>query len=148
MAQAIYKAHNFPIVDPSYMSSVKRPLSPHLGIYRPQISSVMSILHRITGVALAVGSVLMVVWLWSAAYAPAFYTQLHDLLASLPGKLLLLGWTIAFYYHLCNGIRHLWWDMGKGMDVPAVNRSGIVALVATALLTAFTWGMALSAGVQ
>lgn len=108
----------------------------------------MSITHRITGVALAVGSILLVTWLWSAAYAPAFYEKLHGLLGSLVGRLLLLGWTLAFYYHFCNGIRHLWWDMGKGMDIPSVNRSGILTLIATALFTAFTWGMALSAGVQ
>ena len=130
------------------MASVKRPLSPHLGIYRWQISMVTSILHRITGAALAVGSILLVTWLWSAAYAPAFYTQLHGWLAGPLGRFLLLGWTAAFYYHFCNGIRHLFWDMGKGLSVPVMTRSGIAVFLVTALLTAFTWGMALSAGVQ
>jgi len=130
------------------MTQAKRPLSPHLSIYRPQISSVLSIGNRITGLALYAGSAVMVLWLWSAAYAPEFYTTLHDLLASVFGKVLLLGWTVAFYFHLLCGIRHLIWDTGRGMSVPAINKSGIAAVVLTFILTAFTWGVAISAGVQ
>lgn len=130
------------------MIQPKRPLSPHLSIYRPQFTSVMSITHRLTGLALAAGTLLVVLWLWSAAYAPGTFEQLHQLLATLPGKLLLLGWTLAFYYHLSNGIRHLFWDMGKGFTIPAARRSGLAVLVFTLLLTAFTWGVALSSGVQ
>ncbi len=129
-------------------TKAKRPLSPHLGIYRPQISTTLSILNRITGLALYVGSALMVLWLWSAAYAPEFYTTLHGWLASVLGKLLLLGWTAAFYFHLVNGIRHLVWDTGHGLAVPSVNKSGVLAIIATLILTAFTWGMAISGGAQ
>ena len=122
------------------MSQVPRPTSPHLTIYRPQISSVLSISHRITGVALYVGTALMVLWLWSAAYAPEYYAQLHTLLASRFGQLLLIGWTAAFYYHLANGIRHLFWDMGKGLALPQANASGWMVLLFTLVATLFTWG--------
>lgn len=130
------------------MSQVKRPLSPHLSIYRWQISSVLSILNRMTGMALYVGTALMVVWLWSAAYAPEFYTTLHDWLATVVGKLLLMGWTAAFYFHLVNGVRHLVWDTGHAMSLPALNKSGIATIIITLVFTAFTWGVAISAGVQ
>src|SRR5271154_5369551 len=106
------------------MSSNKRPPSPHLSIYRPQISSVLSITHRLTGLALFAGTALLVLWLWSAAYAPAFYGTLHHALASVIGRVCLLGWLLAFYYHLSNGIRHLFWDAGMGFSLPQVDRSG------------------------
>ena len=121
-----------------------RPISPHLGIYRPQISSVMSILHRITGVALFAGTALLVTWLWSAAYVPSFYATLYGLATTLPGRLCLMGWTAAFYYHLCNGIRHLFWDMGKGFELPTMHLTGWLTLLATLVFTALTWGVALS----
>jgi succinate dehydrogenase / fumarate reductase, cytochrome b subunit len=101
------------------MSKDNRPLSPHLSIYRPQISSVLSIMHRITGLALFVGTALITFWLWSAAYAPAFYSTFHAGLNSPFGQICLLGWTLAFYYHLGNGIRHLFWDMGKVLPFPS-----------------------------
>ncbi len=129
-------------------TQAKRPLSPHLGIYRPQISTVLSILNRITGMALYFGTALMVVWLWSAAYAPEFYTTLHGLLATIVGKILLLGWTAAFYFHLFAGIRHLFWDAGLGFSLPVMNKSGIATVIFTLIFTAFTWGVAISAGVQ
>ena len=128
--------------------SSPRPTSPHLGIYRPQISTVLSILHRITGIALFFGTAVIVAWLWTAAYAPASYTSLYDLLTSLPGRVLLLGWTLAFYYHLGNGIRHLFWDAGVGFSLPVMSRSGWAVLFFTCALTAFTWGIACSAGGQ
>lgn len=129
------------------MSPVKRPLSPHLSIYRPQISSVLSIMHRITGLALYAGSALLVLWLWSAAYAPEFYATLHGWLGSLPGRLLLIGWTAAFYYHLLNGIRHLAWDAGYGFTLPVMHRTGIATVISTLILTAFTWGVAIAEGI-
>ena len=130
------------------MTQVKRPLSPHLSIYKPQISSVLSILNRATGLALYAGTILMVAWLWSAAYAPESYTTLHQWLTTIPGKLLLLGWTAAFYFHLFAGIRHLLWDTGRCLTVPAVDKTGILAIILTIAFTAFTWGVAISAGVQ
>jgi len=130
------------------MSDSSRPLSPHLGIYRWQISMVLSILHRITGLALFAGTALMMIWLWSAAYAPAFYVTLHSGLASTLGKLCLFGWTLAFYYHLGNGIRHLFWDIGKGFSLPVMTRSGWAVIIFTLLMTAATWGYAMPMGGQ
>ena len=133
---------------PNDSKPIQRPTSPHLSIYRPQISTVLSIMHRMTGVALFAGTALLVAWLWSIAYAPAFYSTLHDIIASPVGQLCLLGWTAAFYYHLCNGIRHLFWDIGKGFTLPVMTRSGWAVIFATLFLTAFTWGVALSQGTQ
>ncbi len=91
-----------------------RPLSPHLQIYKPQSSSVLSILHRITGVFLSLGSLLLAVWIFAAAYDERLYDSLGGFFRSLIGTLALIAWSGAFYYHLCNGIRHLFWDAGKG----------------------------------
>jgi succinate dehydrogenase / fumarate reductase cytochrome b subunit len=117
----------------------ERPLSPHLQIYRPQITSVLSILHRITGFGLTIGALLLAFWLWAAAYSPECYEQFMELANTLVGKLFLFGWTFAFYYHLCNGIRHLVWDAGYGYELPTVTKSGVIALIATVALTAATW---------
>lgn len=121
-----------------------RPTSPHLSIYRWQISMTLSILHRITGMALYAGTAVIVLWLWSSAYAPAFYTSLHQWLSSIFGQILMVGWTAAFYYHLANGVRHLIWDIGKGFTLPVMFRSGIAVLLFTIALTALTWIMALT----
>lgn len=122
------------------MPVAPRPTSPHLSIYRWQISSVLSILHRLTGLALFAGTALIVVWLCSAAYAPASYATLHDAISSAIGQIFLLGWTLAFYYHFCNGIRHLFWDIGKGFTLPAMARSGWAVVVFAIIFTALTWG--------
>lgn len=127
---------------------VKRPISPHLGIYRPQISTVLSILHRITGVALFVGTALVIIWLWAAAYSPGSYAKFHEMLASPIGQVLLVGWTLAFYYHLANGVRHLFWDTGRGFSLPVMYRSGVAVIVFALAMTALTWGAAYSAGGQ
>lgn len=120
--------------------AVQRPLSPHLTIYRKQISSVLSISHRISGLALYAGAMLVAAWLVIAAYMPEYYQTLYDLLASQPGRLCLLGWTLAFFYHLSNGIRHLFWDMGKGYSLPALHRSGWAVVFFAVTMTALTWG--------
>ena len=124
----------------------QRPISPHIGIYRKQISSVLSILHRLTGCALYVGTAVIVFWLWTAAYTPNYYGAMHDLLASLVGQLLLIGWTVAFYYHFANGIRHLFWDTGRGFTLPVMARSGWSVLLFTLVMTALTWGAIYSGG--
>lgn len=116
-----------------------RPTSPHLTVYRPQITSVLSIFHRITGVALFAGTALMMAWLWVIAYAPSYYPQLMECLHSLIGQAALWGWAAAFYYHLANGIRHLFWDMGKGFAVADVEKSGWMVLILTAIMLALTW---------
>lgn len=121
-----------------------RPVSPHLTIYKPQITSVMSILHRITGIALAVGTFFLVLWLSAAAYSPECFSGIHSFFTGLLGKIMLFGWTLAFYYHLLNGIRHLWWDLGKGFDMASVERSGLLVAVGCAALTIVSWIIAFS----
>jgi succinate dehydrogenase / fumarate reductase, cytochrome b subunit len=121
------------------MSASDRPLSPHLQIYRPQLTTILSITHRATGVALAVGTLLLTCWLISAALGPANYTGLQRFLASWLGILLLLGWSWSLFYHLCNGIRHLAWDAGWGFELPTLYASGKVAVVCAFALTLLTW---------
>ncbi len=121
----------------------KRPLSPHLQIYQPQLTSLMSILHRLSGVFLSLGSVVLACWLIAAASGAESYQQAQDLLSSWLGLLLLFGWSFALFYHLCNGIRHLFWDIGLGMDIPMVYLSGKLVLVASFALTVLAWWLAL-----
>ena len=130
------------------MSSSNRPLSPHLQVYRPQLTSMLSILHRITGVALAVGTLLLVYWLAAAAGGPESFASAQALVGSFIGRLFLFGWTFALFYHLCNGIRHLVWDMGLGFELETAYRSGLAVLVASAGLTLLSWilGYSLGAG--
>ena len=106
------------------MANVSRPLSPHIGIYKKQITSVLSILHRLTGVALYVGTLLLIVFLLVVAYSPLNYEILHGFLAAPIGQIILFGWTFAFFFHLLNGIRHLFWDIGKGFSITTVNKTG------------------------
>lgn len=106
----------------------------------------MSITHRASGMFLALGSLLLVCWLTSAAAGPDAYARVAALLGSLIGKLALFGWTVALYYHLCNGIRHLFWDVGKGFAIAAAYRSGYLVLAATAVLSVLTWLVILSGG--
>lgn len=121
------------------MSSAKRPLSPHLQVYRPQLTSVLSIVHRLSGVALGVGTLLLVYWLAAAAAGPEAFESAQSFVGSFFGQLLLFGWTVALYYHLCNGIRHLVWDIGFGFELDDVYRSGWTVVVATAVLSLVTW---------
>jgi succinate dehydrogenase / fumarate reductase cytochrome b subunit len=116
-----------------------RPLSPDLQIYRPQLTSVLSITHRLTGVALSVGSPLLVYWLIAAAAGPSAYSALHGFLASWLGLVLLLGWTFSLFFHLCNGIRHLFWDAGYGFDLKMIYTSGWAVVAASIGLTLTAW---------
>jgi succinate dehydrogenase / fumarate reductase cytochrome b subunit len=126
------------------MASQNRPLSPHLQIYRPQISSVLSILHRITGVALAVGSLLLVYWIIAAAVGPEAFATAQALIGSFFGRLLLFGWSFALFFHLVNGIRHLFWDIGWGFELKTVSMTGWAALIAALLLTLIAWALGYS----
>ena len=121
------------------MTTRNRPLSPHLQVYRPQLTSILSILHRITGVALSVGTLLLVYWLAAAASGPDAYELARELIGSFLGRLFLFGWTFALFYHLCNGIRHLAWDAGYGLELPAIYLSGWVMVGATVALTLLSW---------
>lgn len=128
------------MADTSGLRNDPRPLSPHLQIYRWQITMLMSIAHRITGVALAVGTLLLVWWLVALAAGPAAFAQAQGFIGSWFGLLLLFGWSVALFYHLCNGIRHLIWDAGRGFEISSMYASGYAVLAATAALTVIAWG--------
>ena len=128
------------------MTTEPRPLSPHLQIYRWQLTSVLSILHRASGVALTLGAILLVWWLVAAAEGPDSYAAVQRCLGSWVGRILLFGWSVALFYHLCNGLRHLWWDTGRGLDLRSVYAGGWVVLAGTAVLTAVAWTAALLQG--
>jgi succinate dehydrogenase / fumarate reductase, cytochrome b subunit len=122
-----------------------RPLSPHLQIYQPQLTSMLSIAHRITGVALTGGSLLLVAWLVLAASSETGFNQYRDTLSSAPGKLMLMAWSFALFYHLLNGIRHLFWDAGHGYELDTVYTSGWAVVIGAMVMTVSTWAYALLA---
>ncbi|MGH8279802.1 MAG: succinate dehydrogenase, cytochrome b556 subunit [Gammaproteobacteria bacterium] len=125
------------------MTTDTRPLSPNAGIYRWQITMTMSILHRITGIWLAIGTLALIYWLVSAATGPANFAAAHWFFGTWIGNVLLWLWTFALFYHLCNGIRHLFWDMGLGFRIRTFYITGysvwIVAAVLTALAIIFAY---------
>lgn len=123
----------------------ERPLSPHLSIYKPQISSFTSITHRFTGIALSAGLVLLVAWLWIAAYCPQSYEGFVAYGQTWWGRILLIGWSFAFFYHLLNGVRHLAWDTGHGIENDSAARSGWLIIGSTIIITALMWVALLTA---
>jgi succinate dehydrogenase / fumarate reductase cytochrome b subunit len=118
------------------MANAKRPLSPHLTIYRPQMSSVSSIINRITGVALTLGFVLIIWWLLAAATGGDYFDCINGYLTSWFGALILIGSAWALCYHLLGGIRHLIWDMGYGFDLKTADRMGWAVIIGSFILTA------------
>ena len=120
---------------PSVPNTKNRPLSPHLQIYKWQITMTLSILHRATGVALAAGLVLLTAWIWSAAYCPESFTWLQEHRTDWWFRLVITGFTASMFFHLLNGIRHLGWDVGSGFTIPATTRSGWIVVVGTVVLT-------------
>ena len=128
------------------MAETDRPVSPHLQIYRWQITMLTSILHRATGVANALGILLLVGWLIAAANGPEAYTHLRDVLASPPGLIILAGLTFSFCFHLGNGIRHLFWDLGLGFEKAQYFASGWTVVIASIVLTVVLVAIALSGG--
>lgn len=124
------------------MSSSKRPLSPHLQVYRPQITTVLSITHRATGVALAFCSLALVWVLVTLAMGPTAFAATQACLASPVGVLVLMVFSFCLMYHLFNGIRHLFWDAGKGFAIANVYRSAYAVLAASAVATSAIWWLA------
>jgi len=124
------------------MSNHDRPLSPHISIYRWPITMVLSILHRISGVALSLGFVVFVAWLFDAASGPDAYAVFMSVMDTYIGKFCLLGWSFAFFFHLSNGARHLLWDSGRGMEKSQANASSWLVLISTIGLTAVFWWVA------
>src|SRR6202043_44539 len=121
------------------MTPAQRPLSPHLQVYRWQLTSVMSILHRATGIALSLGAILLVWWLGAASDGPEPYAAVQRFLGSWIGLLLLFGGRLAPFYHLCNGIPHLVWDTRRRLELSGVYAGGGGVLARTAVLTIVTW---------
>lgn len=115
-----------------------RPLSPHLSVYKPEWTMVLSIAHRITGVGLALGAALVAWWLLAAATSPEYFAMVDGFLTSWLGGLVLLGSTFALWYHFANGIRHLMWDAGYGLELQQAERSGKLAVAAAVVLTVLT----------
>ena len=123
------------------MPARARPTSPHLQIYRWQMGNSLSILHRLTGVALALGLLALCYWLVSLAGGERSYAAAGKVFAGPVGLLGLVGWTFAFFYHLLNGVRHLFWDMGRGFARTQRHASGWFAVLGAIVSTLGVWGL-------
>ena len=121
------------------MNTENRPLSPHLQVYRLPLAGILSFTHRTTGVALALGALVLAGWINAAAFGPDAFNEIQLMMGHWFSRLLLLGWTFSLFFHLCNGIRHLFWDAGMGLEIEQVNISGWLVLIATMLLTLLSW---------
>jgi succinate dehydrogenase / fumarate reductase cytochrome b subunit len=121
------------------MARNDRPLSPHIDVYRWQISNTLSILHRLTGIALSVGAIALVGWLVSLVSGPAAYASVNSFFAGPVGALMLFGWTFCIFYHLANGVRHLGWDAGYGFDKQRARQTGWIVVAVALVMTAGTW---------
>jgi succinate dehydrogenase / fumarate reductase cytochrome b subunit len=119
--------------------AVQRPLSPHLQIFAPPINMVMSILHRMTGAALYLGTLLVAWWLIAAATSPEYFAYVSSWLSSLPGRIVLFGYTWALFHHMLGGIRHFIWDAGHGHDLKSIDLLSWGTLAFSALLTLLLW---------
>ncbi|EIL92176.1 succinate dehydrogenase, cytochrome b556 subunit [Rhodanobacter sp. 115] len=128
------------------MADTRRPLSPHLQIYKWQVQMVSSILHRATGIALAVGTLLVLWGLLALAAGESHFDQFKACIGSPVGIILLIGWSWSLFYHLCNGIRHLVQDTGAGYAIPQFVRSSWLSLIASIVLVVIVWAWVLSTG--
>jgi len=123
--------------------TVRRPLSPHLQIYTPQMTSILSIMNRVTGIAVSVGTLLLVWWLVAAASGPSAFATVQGFIGSPIGLFVLFGWTVSLFFHFFNGIRHLAWDAGYGFDLPQTYASGWAVVIATAASSILVWAVGL-----
>ena len=121
------------------MVARERPLSPHLQVYRPQITSILSIVHRLTGVALCVGTLLLVWWLVAAAAGPEAFDTVQGFIGSIFGRLILFGYTWALVHHMIGGIRHLIWDTGSGLEARTATRFAFATIALSVALTILIW---------
>lgn len=117
----------------------QRPLSPHLSVYKLELPMVLSGLHRITGLALSFGSLLLFAWLLSAIYSGPVFDALHRFLGGFVGQFMLFGWTFSLIYHLLNGIRHLIWDTGRLLEIEQIETSSKVVIGLAVLMTLLAW---------
>ncbi len=127
-------------------TSSRHPTSPHLQIYRLPLTALLSIAHRITGVILAIGAVLLIWVLTALSAGPESYANVQPVLQSWFGQLVLLGFTFSLYFHFCNGIRHLFWDVGMGFELETSDKTAKLAIIVAIILTIATWVVA--AGVE
>lgn len=123
---------------------VHRPLSPHLQVYRPQLTSMLSILHRATGIALSVGALYLAIWVVYASASPKTYALFQAFNTSILGRVVLGGWLFCMFFHLCNGIRHLFWDAGYGFEIKDAYLSGWIVVGVSAVATLVSWIVGLS----
>ena len=121
------------------MKHKHKPISPHLQVYRLPVTALMSISHRVTGVGLSLGMILLAFWVIFAAFGASAYEDFHYFLSSWLGLVILFGFSFSLFYHLCNGLRHLFWDAGKFFDLEATRISDIIVLISSILMTALTW---------
>jgi succinate dehydrogenase / fumarate reductase cytochrome b subunit len=128
---------------PNLTAARPRPLSPNIQIYRPQLTSVLSIANRITGVVLSLGAVGLVIWLTAVAMGPGAYGKVQGLVASWGGRIVLFGFTFAFFMHLCGGIRHLVWDTVHGFELRSIYISGWAVVAGSVVLTLAAWAASL-----
>ena len=126
-------------MDSVRMPETNRPLSPHIGIYSWQISNTLSILHRLTGLALTMGALTLLAWIVSAALGADAYATVTGLLSGPVGLIVLCGVSASFFYHLANGVRHLFWDAGYGFEKQTARASGLFAVGAALLATLLFW---------
>jgi succinate dehydrogenase / fumarate reductase cytochrome b subunit len=124
------------------MEKRERPLSPHLQIYRPQLTSVLSITHRTTGIALVAGTLVLVYWLLAVATGAEAYASAQALLGSWIGRIVLLGFSFSLFFHLFNGIRHLFWDAGFGFELKTTYASGYTVVIVSVAMTVIAWSLA------
>lgn len=128
------------------MTTRNRPLSPHLQVYRLPFDAILSISHRITGVILCFGAVLLTYWLMAATYGPEAFATAQSILGSWFGLLVLLGVVFSLWYHLANGMRHLLWDTGRGLELDQLRKSGVAVIAIAAVLTLGTFILAYAVG--
>jgi len=121
------------------MNDSDRPLSPHLSVYRWPITMTLSILHRATGAGLSLGFAVLAMWLLSMATGEEGYQAMNELLQTRIGCLLLIGWSFAFFFHLANGVRHLFWDVGRGFEKSQANASAWFVIILAVALTIALW---------
>ncbi|WP_193185329.1 succinate dehydrogenase, cytochrome b556 subunit [Nisaea sediminum] len=124
------------------MSVSNRPLSPHLQIYRLPLTAITSILHRATGVALGLGTLFLVWWLMATATGGSYFEFVQSIMGSWIGLLILFGFSFALFFHLCNGIRHLFWDAGYGFEIATAEMATKLVIAASAVLTVLSWLLA------
>ena len=123
----------------SFTPKRTRPLSPNIQIYRPQLTSVLSIANRISGIVLSLYAIVLVVWLVAAATGPQAYSNVHVFMGSGVGRILLFGCSLSFFLHLCGSIRHLIWDAGFGFELPTIYASGWAVVLISSALTLLSW---------